>query len=196
MVAKKTRSQVAQKGAGRTKLTSLAEVRRRAANIRCLFLDIDGVMTDCKLYLTPDGEELKAVNVKDGLGIKMLIEAGVQVAVISGRPSLAMQKRLSSLGIEHVYLNAPDKLPAYEAVRKTLELSDAQCAHMGDDVLDLPLFERVGLALAVADAHSSAKLAADWVSVHRGGDGAIREAVDLIMAAQGLEQPTRRKAHA
>ncbi|HZP12746.1 MAG TPA: HAD hydrolase family protein [Nevskiaceae bacterium] len=181
----KGRSAVARKGTGRTRITSLAEVKRRAANIRCLFLDIDGVMTDCKLYLTPDGEELKAVNVKDGLGIKMLMQAGVQVAVISGRPSLAMQKRLSSLGIEHVFLNAPDKLPAYDEVRKSLGLRDEQCAHMGDDILDLPLFERVGLALAVADAHSSAKKAADWIADNRGGDGAIREAVDLILEAQG-----------
>ena len=167
------------------KLMSFAEVKKRAAKIRCLFLDIDGVMTDCKLYLTPDGEELKAVNVKDGLGIKLLMKAGVQVAVISGRPSLAMQKRLSSLGIEHVFLNAQDKLPAYEEVKKSLGLTDAECAHMGDDILDLPLFERVGLALAVADAHTSAKSAADWIALNRGGDGAIREAVDLILAAQG-----------
>jgi 3-deoxy-D-manno-octulosonate 8-phosphate phosphatase (KDO 8-P phosphatase) len=185
MAIKRGRSVVAKKAAGRMKVTSLAEVKRRAAKIKCLFLDIDGVMTDCKLYLTPDGEELKAVNVKDGLGIKLLMAAGVQVAVISGRPSLAMQKRLSSLGIEHVYLNTQDKLPAYEAVQKTLNLRDEECAHMGDDILDLPLFARVGLAFAVADAHSSAKLAADWVATNRGGDGAIREAVDLILAAQG-----------
>ncbi len=172
------------KAAPRMKITTLAEVRRRAAKIRCLFLDIDGVMTDCKLYLMPDGEELKAVNVRDGLGIKMLMKAGIQVAVISGRPSLAMQKRLSSLGIEHVYLNTEDKVPAYEAVKKALNLDDEECAHMGDDLPDLPLFERVGLALAVADAHACAKQAADWTSVHRGGDGAIREAVDLLLAAQ------------
>lgn len=171
--------------AAHVKLMSLAEVKRRAARIKCLFLDIDGVMTDCKLYLTPDGEELKAVNVKDGLGIKLLMQAGVQVAVISGRPSLAMQKRLSSLGIEHVFLNAQDKLPAYDEVRKSLGLADDECAHMGDDILDLPLFERVGLALAVADAHWSAKNSADWIAENRGGDGAIREAVDLILAAQG-----------
>ena len=169
----------------RVKATSFAEVRKRAAKIRCLFLDIDGVMTDCKLYLTPDGEELKAVNVKDGLGIKMLMKAGVQVAVISGRPSLAMQKRLSSLGIEHVYLNTEDKVAAYEEVKKALSLADDVCAHMGDDVPDLPLFERVALALAVADAHPSAKAVADWTAVNRGGDGAIREAVDLILSAQG-----------
>ena len=164
---------------------SAAALRRRAKKIRCLFLDIDGVMTDCKLYLTPDGEELKAVNVKDGLGIKMLMKSGVDVAVISGRPSLAIEKRLSFLGIEHVFLNTDDKVAAYEEVKAKLKLSDEQCAHMGDDVPDLPLFERVGFALAVADAHVKAKAAAHWISHNRGGDGAIREAVDLIMAAQG-----------
>ena len=175
----------ARKAGRRIKARNLAEVKRRAAKIRCLFLDIDGVMTDCKLYLTPDGEELKAVNVKDGLGIKMLMKAGVQVAVISGRPSLAMQKRLASLGIEHVYLDTEDKVAAYEEVKKALSLKDHECAHMGDDVPDLPLFGHVALAFAVADAHPSAKRVADWIAQNRGGDGAIREAVDLILAAQG-----------
>jgi 3-deoxy-D-manno-octulosonate 8-phosphate phosphatase (KDO 8-P phosphatase) len=171
--------------ATRVKKAGSARVLKRAAKIRCLFLDIDGVMTDCKLYLTPDGEELKAVNVKDGLGIKMLMKAGIDVAVISGRPSLAMQKRLAYIGVEHVYLNTEDKLGAYEEVRAKLKLKHEQCAHMGDDVPDLPLFEHVGLALAVADAHPRIKAAAHWTSQNRGGDGAIREAADLILEAQG-----------
>lgn len=160
------------------------QIQRRAKKIRCLFLDIDGVMTDCKLYLTPDGEELKSVNVKDGLGIKLLMNAGIEVAVISGRPSVAMQKRLAYLGVKHVYLDTVEKIPAYDEVRKKLKLDDEQCAHMGDDVPDLPLFERVGLALAVADAHPQALVSAHWVSHNRGGDGAIREAADMILAAQ------------
>lgn len=163
---------------------ALDEVRSRAKNIRCLFLDIDGVMTDCKLYLGPDGLELKAVDVKDGLGIKLLMRAGVEVAVISGRPSQAMQARLEHLGVKHIYLATEDKLPAYEAVKARLGITDAQCAHMGDDVPDLPLFERVGLAFAVADAHPNALAAAHWVSSRVGGNGAIREAADLILDAQ------------
>ena len=164
---------------------SLATVKKRARNIRCIFLDIDGVMTDCKLYLAADGTELKAVNVKDGLGMKLLMKAGIEVAVISGRPSQAMQKRLESLGIQHIYLNTENKIPAYEAVLKKLKITDEQCAHMGDDTPDLPLFKRVGLALAVADAHPKALAAAHWKSKHIGGNGAIREAADLILAAQG-----------
>ncbi|MGB0955008.1 MAG: KdsC family phosphatase [Panacagrimonas sp.] len=166
-----------------TKLDA-SQLRQRAANIRCLFVDIDGVMTDCKLYIAADGSELKAVNVRDGLGMKMLRQSGVEVAVISGRPSAAMQKRLESLGIVHIFLDQQDKIPAYEAVQSALNIADAQCAHIGDDVLDFPLFDRVGLSMTVADAHPSALQRAQWVSRYRGGDGAIREAVDLIMAAR------------
>ncbi len=96
---------------------SAAALRQRAKKVGCLFLDIDGVMTDCKLYLTPDGEELKAVNVKDGYGIKALMKAGIEIAVISGRPSRAMHKRLAFLGVRHVYLDTEEKIPAYDAVR-------------------------------------------------------------------------------
>ncbi|MGQ0700064.1 MAG: KdsC family phosphatase [Panacagrimonas sp.] len=162
------------------------EVQRRAATIRALFLDIDGVMTDCKLYLTPDGEELKAVNVRDGWGMKALMKHGIEVAVISGRPSKAMQKRLEWLGLRHVVLDTEIKLPAYERIRDQLGLTDAQCAMMGDDVPDLPLLNLVGLAMTPADAHPKALAAAHFVSRCRGGDGAIRDAADLILAARGL----------
>lgn len=162
------------------------DIQARAAKIRCLFLDIDGVMTDCKLYLTPDGQEMKAVNVRDGWGMKALMKNGVEVAVISGRPSVAMQKRLEWLGLRHVVLDTEVKLPAYERIRDVLGLSDEQCAMMGDDVPDLPLLQRVALAMVPADAHPKAASAAHFVSRCRGGDGAIREAADLILAAQGL----------
>lgn len=160
------------------------EIQARAAKIRCLFLDIDGVMTDCKLYLTSDGEEIKAVNVRDGWGMKALMRRGVEVAVISGRPSAAMQKRLEWLGLRHVVLDTEIKLPAYERIRDTLGLTDEQCAMMGDDVPDLPLLQRVGLALCPADAHPRARAAVHFVSTCRGGDGAIREAADVILAAR------------
>jgi 3-deoxy-D-manno-octulosonate 8-phosphate phosphatase (KDO 8-P phosphatase) len=160
---------------------------QRARRIRCVFLDIDGVMTDCKLYLGADGMELKAVNVRDGMGMKLLMRAGIEVAVISGRPSAAMQRRLESLGLRHIVLDTEHKLPAYERIRDSLGLDDSQCAAMGDDLPDLPLMNRCGLALTVADAHHTAESAAHWQSRHKGGDGAIREAADLILAAQGHE---------
>lgn len=162
------------------------QLKERAAQIRCLFLDIDGVLTDGKLYIGPHGEETKTNYVRDGLGIKMMLKAGLHVAVISGRPSEAMRQRLSWLGIQHIALDTEDKEPAYLRIRDALGLTDAQCAHMGDDVPDLPLMRRCALALSVADAHTKALAAAHWVSRYEGGRGAVREAIDLILEAQGL----------
>lgn len=166
-------------------LLSRPMARKRAAKLRCLFLDIDGVLTDGKLYLGPDGAEFKTSYVRDGLGIKRLLAAGVQVAVISGRPSEAMQRRLEFLGVTEVVLDHEDKLPVYERIRARLGLKDEQCAVMGDDVPDLPVMRRVALAMTVADAHPTALKAAHWVSRYPGGQGAVREACDLILAAQG-----------
>ena len=166
---------------------SSAEVQARARNIRCLFLDIDGVLTDGKLYIGPKGEETKTNYVRDGFGIKQMLKAGLHVAVISGRPSESMRQRLQWLGIQHIALDMEDKEPAYLRICAELGVSDAQCAHMGDDVPDLPLLRRVGLALTVADAHPKALTAAHWTSQYRGGEGAVREAIDLILDAQGRE---------
>ena len=162
------------------------DVQLRAAKIRLAVFDIDGVMTDGMLYLGPDGEETKAVSVRDGLGIKQLLNAGIAVAVISGRPSPAMHKRLSALGVQHLFLGDEHKLPIFERLQQQLGLSDEQCAMMGDDTPDLPLMRRCGLALSVADGHRDALAAAHFVSQFRGGAGAVREASDLILAAQGL----------
>jgi 3-deoxy-D-manno-octulosonate 8-phosphate phosphatase (KDO 8-P phosphatase) len=166
---------------------SPAAIRKRARRVRCLFLDIDGVLTDGKLYLGPNGEELKTNYVRDGLGIKRLLAAGVEVAVISGRPSDAMRRRLDLLGVKHIVLDNDDKLPVYEQIRGRLGLADPECAVMGDDLPDLPVMQRVGLALTVGDAHPVALKAAHWVSRHPGGHGAVREACDLILAAQGKD---------
>jgi len=163
---------------------SAAALRRRAAQVRCLFLDIDGVLTDGKLYLGPDGAEFKTNYVRDGLGIKLLLKAGIQVAVISGRPSPAMQQRLAALGVAEIVLDNEDKLPVYERICARLGLKDGQCAVMGDDVPDLPVMKRAALALTVADAHPAALQAAHWTSRYPGGQGAVREAADLILAAQ------------
>jgi len=162
-----------------------AALRKRAAKIRCLFLDIDGVLTDGKLYLGPDGAEFKTNYVRDGLGIKLLLQAGIKVAIISGRASAAMQQRLEYLGVTEIVLANEDKLPVYERIRDKLGLQDGQCAVMGDDVPDLPVMRRAALACTVADAHPTALKAAHWVSRHPGGQGAVREAADLILAAQG-----------
>jgi 3-deoxy-D-manno-octulosonate 8-phosphate phosphatase (KDO 8-P phosphatase) len=159
-------------------------LRQRAAKIRCAIFDIDGVITDGKLYLGPDGQEWKTTSVRDGLGLKQLLQAGVEVAVISGRPSPALLARLNGLGVQRVYLNADDKLPVYERLLNDLKLDDAECAVMGDDTPDLPLMQRAGLALTVADAHPRVRKAAHWVSHFDGGQGAVREACDLILEAR------------
>ncbi|WP_370307515.1 KdsC family phosphatase [Sinimarinibacterium flocculans] len=160
------------------------QVETRARDIRCLFLDIDGVLTDGHLYIGPHGEETKTNFVRDGYGIKMALRQGLELAVISGRPSEAMRKRLEWLGIRHIALDTEDKEPAYLRMRDAMGLSDAQCAHIGDDVPDVPLLRRVGLAMTVADAHDSARDVAHWISRLDGGRGAVREAIDLILAAQ------------
>ncbi|MES0875156.1 KdsC family phosphatase [Sinimarinibacterium thermocellulolyticum] len=161
------------------------QLAARARQIRCLFLDIDGVLTDGLLYIGPNGEETKTNFVRDGYGIKLALRQGLQIAVISGRPSASMQRRLEWLGIRHIALDTQDKEPAYLRMRDALGLADAQCAHLGDDVPDLPLLRRVGLAMTVADAHDSALACAHWVSRSAGGRGAVREAIDLILGAQG-----------
>lgn len=164
-----------------------AAIRKRARRVRCLFLDIDGVLTDGRLYIGADGAEFKTNYVRDGYGIKRLLAHGVDVAVISGRPSEAMRQRLSFLGVKHVVLDREDKLPAYEQIRDRLGLADADCAVMGDDAPDLPVMARAGLALAPADAHACALRAAHWVSRHPGGLGAVRDAADMILTAQGRD---------
>lgn len=159
-------------------------VHQRAARVRLAIFDIDGVLTDGKLYLAPDGTELKTSSVRDGHGLRLLMDAGITVAVISGRPSEAYRARLESLGVEQIRLSTgADKLPAYQALLADLGLDDTQAAHMGDDTPDVPLMQRVGLALTVADAHDAAKAAAHWISRNPGGHGAVREACDLIVAA-------------
>ncbi len=161
-----------------------AQIRQRAQAIRCVFLDIDGVLTDGKLYIGPNGEETKTNYVRDGYGIKLALKQGLHVAVISGRPSESMRQRLQWLGIDHIALDTEDKEPAYLRIRAELGLTDAECAHIGDDVPDLPLLRRVGLAMTVADAHPCALDSAHWVSRYSGGHGAVREAIDLILSAQ------------
>lgn len=170
----------------------MATVRRRASRIRCAVFDIDGVMTDGLLYLGPDGAEWKAVSVRDGLGLKLLLKAGIEVAVISGRPSVAMEQRLKGLGVRHVMLNTEDKVPAWDALQARLGLADEQCAMMGDDTPDLPLMQRAGLALTVADAHPAVQRVAHWTSRHGGGRGAVREACDLILAGHAPKGARRR----
>lgn len=168
--------------------TYSSDVLARAAKIRLLICDVDGVLTDGRLYFTADGQELKSFHARDGHGLKLLQRTGVQAAVISGRSSPAVALRMSSLGIEHVFQGRENKLEPFQELLARLDLKAEQAAFIGDDVLDLPLLRRVGLAVAVADAHFTLRETVHWVTAQPGGLGAVREVCDLIMLAQGRLQ--------
>lgn len=162
----------------------MSTIATKAAAIRLAVFDIDGVMTDGRLYLGADGTETKCMHVRDGLGLKRLQAIDVTPAAISGRPSRPVEDRLLDLGLQYIYMNVEDKLAAFEGLLDDLGLNAAEAAVMGDDLPDLPLMQRAGLALAVPDAVPEVRAAADWVSERRGGDGAVREVCELLIAAR------------
>ncbi|TWH76751.1 3-deoxy-D-manno-octulosonate 8-phosphate phosphatase (KDO 8-P phosphatase) [Azomonas agilis] len=157
----------------------------RAKAIRLAIFDVDGVLTDGRLYLLPDGSEFKTFHTLDGQGIKMLIRSGVTTAIISGRHSTAVAQRATALGIHHLYLGHEDKLIVLDELLHKLQLSPEQVAHLGDDLPDLPIIRRVGLGIAVANADAFVRQHAHGVTQARGGEGAAREYCELIMRAQG-----------
>ena len=164
--------------------TSLASVRKKAANIRLLLLDVDGVLTDGRIIIDDRGIETKNFNVRDGYGISMLKRCGVDVGLISGRKSEVVRHRARDLGISLVYQGVPDKLLVYNRIKKKTELADEQIAYIGDDIVDLPVLRAVGLALTVRDGSAELKPYADYITVASGGKGAVREAAELILKAQ------------
>jgi 3-deoxy-D-manno-octulosonate 8-phosphate phosphatase (KDO 8-P phosphatase) len=164
----------------------MQDIHAKAAAIELVIFDVDGVLTDGRLFFDDAGREYKSFHVRDGYGIKALQNGGVRVGVISGRRSRAVELRMDSLGIAHVYLGQEDKLPAFEALREALDLKPEQIAHVGDDLPDLPILRRVGLAVAVADAHPSILPHCHWRTSLPGGHGAAREVCDLLLAARGL----------
>jgi len=163
-----------------------AELTRRLDRIRLLILDVDGVLTDGSLYLGDNGVEYKTFFSRDGLGMKLLLAAGLDVAIISGRHSTLVVDRMASLGVRHVDLGVERKVPAYESLLEGLSLDDSQVAYMGDDIVDLPVMKRVGLAMSVADADPAVRDMCHWCSQYRGGRGAVREACELILKAANL----------
>jgi 3-deoxy-D-manno-octulosonate 8-phosphate phosphatase (KDO 8-P phosphatase) len=158
-------------------------VRTRYA-ISLLVLDVDGVLTDGRLYFSARGEALKVFDVRDGYGLVAVQRAGITVAVISGRRSGAVQARCRELGIRYVYQGIADKLAVFERLRSRLKLTRRACACVGDDLPDVPLMKAVGLSFAVADAHGTARRAARRVTRRGGGRGAVREVCDLLLSAR------------
>ena len=161
-----------------------AEVLERAAAVRLLALDVDGVLTDGRLYLAADGNEFKAFHVRDGLGIERVQECGVRVALVTGRHSPLVARRADELGIAAVRQGCSDKAGALLELCAELKITPAQAAHMGDDLPDLPAMRLAGFSIAVADAHPEVIAAAHWTTQLPGGQGAVRELCDLILQAQ------------
>ena len=153
-----------------------------ASAIRLLVLDVDGVLTDGRLYFGARGEALKAFHVRDGVGLKQLQRAGLEIAVISGRRSPVVAARCRELGVRHVLQGVGDKLAALTRLCARLKLTPAACACVGDDLPDVPLMRVAALSFAVADAHRAARHAADVVTRLPGGRGAVREVCDHLLA--------------
>jgi 3-deoxy-D-manno-octulosonate 8-phosphate phosphatase (KDO 8-P phosphatase) len=170
-----------------------AQAERRAAAVRLLVVDVDGVLTDGRLYFGPDGEALKAFDVRDGHGIKLLREAGIEVAVLTARNSPIVDRRVRELGIERVIQGAADKAAAFAALAEAVRIAPAECGYIGDDWPDLPVLAQVGLAATVADAVAEVRRAAHWISRAPGGRGAVRELAEFILRAQGRFEPLLRR---
>lgn len=160
-------------------------LRARAGVIKLVVFDVDGTLTNGDLILGDGGLEFKVFHVRDGQGLVMLREAGLEVAVITSRSSAVVAERMQALGIRYVYQGRNDKLAALRELLAALNLQPAQCACVGDDLPDLPLLARAGLAVAVADAHPAVRARAHWCTQSPGGRGAAREVCDFILDAQG-----------
>jgi len=164
------------------------EVLEKAAKIKLVIFDVDGVLTDGSLFLGDDGLEYKAFHSLDGHGMKMLQDSGVDIAIITARTSKVVEYRMASLNIEHVYQGAKDKIVAFNKLVEKLHISTDEIAYVGDDVVDLPVMTKVGLAITPDNGHPFVVEHADWQTTRPGGRGAARDVVELIMEAQGKLQ--------
>ena len=161
----------------------------KAKEVKLLLLDVDGILTDGTIIYTHEGNEIKAFHTRDGLGIRLLQEAGVEVGLITARQSEAVTRRAQDLGMKHVFQKTRNKLAVYEQLTKELGLQASEVGYMGDDWLDLPLLVRVGFSATVADAVPEVKEVAHYTTKRKGGRGAVREVCDLILEAKGVHVP-------
>lgn len=164
---------------------SKSTLQSKAKKIKLLLLDVDGVLTDGRIILDNHGDELKAFHVRDGHGIKMVQKAGIVVGIITGRKSEVVNIRARELGITEVYQGAHEKIAVYDSILKKYGFHDDDVAYMGDDIVDVGIFKRTGLAVTVADADPSVKSYVDMVTKTAGGRGAVREFINLILKHQG-----------
>ncbi len=161
-----------------------AEIEEKARNIKLLICDVDGVFSDGRIYLGNDGEELKAFHTRDGYGIKALRQAGIEVAIITGRSSAIVEKRMRALTIPYIFQGQEDKIPAFQQLKQQLVIEDQQIAYIGDDLSDWAVMQHVGLSVAVADAHPLLRHHATLTTSLPGGFGAVRELCDLLLLSQ------------
>lgn len=166
----------------------MPDIMQRAAQIKLLIFDVDGVLTDGSLFLGDDGQEYKAFHSQDGHGIKMLQKHGVRCAILTGRTSKVVEHRMRNLGIDLIYQGQENKLEGFGDLLERTGLNADQVAYMGDDVVDLPVMRKVGLAIAVSDAHPWVVRHAHWQTPRAGGRGAARDACELLMEARGVLQ--------
>ncbi len=162
----------------------MSQLLEKAKKIKCVICDVDGVLTDGLLYLDNAGNELKTFNVQDGMGLKLLMSASIEVAVITTAVNAVVDHRMKQLGIRHYFKGQVEKQNAYHQLKATLGLEDEQFAYIGDDLPDLPLIQRVGLGVAVSNAVTQIKDVATWQTQNHGGRGAVREVCDFILNAQ------------
>lgn len=165
-----------------------AEIIEKAVHIKLVIFDIDGVFTDGQLHFMPNGEEQKVFHVHDGLGIKLLLQANIDAAIITGRESTIITQRMQKLGIKHIYQGQEEKIKAYEELLTKLNLYPEQVAYVGDDLPDIPVMRRVGLPIHVPNAHPLVKEFSLHQTNLNGGHGAVREVCEFILQAQGLLQ--------
>ncbi|MCK5256479.1 MAG: HAD-IIIA family hydrolase [Deltaproteobacteria bacterium] len=158
--------------------------QERLKLIKLLILDVDGVLTDGKIIYNDRGEEIKAFDVKDGHGIKLLMRSGMEIALITGRKSEVVLHRARDLGIEQVYQKVTNKMEVYEKILNDKKLEDENVGFVGDDLVDIPVLKRVGFSAAVLDAVSEVKEIADYIASKKGGGGAVREICELLLKAQ------------
>lgn len=163
----------------------MKDILAKAARIKLVIFDVDGVLTDGSLFVGDDGQEYKAFNSRDGHGIKMLMKHGVDVAIITGRTSKVVEHRVANLGIVHVYQGAHNKRTCFNELVSKVGIDPQDIAYVGDDVVDLPVMTQVGFAIAVQDAHPFVKQHAHWQTPNSGGRGAARDVCELLLEARG-----------
>lgn len=170
----------------------MKEILEKAKKIRCVICDVDGVLTDGLIYLDNFGNELKAFHIQDGMGLKLLMSIGIEIAVITTSRNAVIDHRMQQLGIQHYFKGQVNKEQAYLQLKSTLELSDDAFAYIGDDLPDIAIIQQVGLGIAVANAVNAVKEFALWHTEASGGRGAVREVCDLILTAQNKHEEALR----